>query len=134
MTKTKDDGTFKPIKLEDGSIYLATIKKTVNGTVRVLHVNDEIRAAARALLPTAQAMAESTAIRSAFYKYEHPQRSTQVAKDAQIAAAAAEQRASIIFHLANGESEWVGGFVDVSSWGEILRFFHQTPGVGSIKV
>ena len=111
---TTIDQTTLPVKFEDGSIFLATLKDVPGGVARVLFVNAEIRAAAHRLLTAAQAMAEATATRSSFYKSgNHPLRSSQNAKDAQAAADAAETRSVALCYLAKGESEWCDGFVDV---------------------
>ena len=131
---TTIDQTTLPVRFEDGSIFLATLKDVPGGVARVLFVNAEIRAAAHRLLTAAQAMAEATATRSSFYKSgNHPLRSSQNTRDAQAAADAAENRSVSLYYLAKGESEWSNGFVDVQDWRAMLQFFNQPLNVGSIK-
>jgi len=123
-----------PIKFEDGSAYLATTKTAPNGVVHLLQINEEIRTTAHRLLNAAQAMAESTALRNTFFQAnDNPLRGSQQASVAQIAADAAEKRATALYFLAKGESEWSDGHVDVHAWREMLQFFNQPLDVGSIK-
>lgn len=126
------------IRVDDGVSFLAQPVRMPGWafTAHAVVVTESIRQKALELLPGAQAMAASKATRVNFFSRSRESLGLEAAvafQQAEQEAAAAEQRAQMLFALAKQENVVGTRVIGVEQWREILAFFHQDMSVGAAQ-
>jgi hypothetical protein len=126
------------IRVDDGVSFLAEPVRMPGWafTAYAIVVTESVRQKALELLPSAQAMAASKATRVNFFSRSRESLGLEAAvafQEAEQEAAAAEQRAQMLFALAKQENVMGSRVIGVEQWREILAFFNQDLSVGAAQ-
>jgi hypothetical protein len=136
-------GEPTPITLEDGAVFLAAPVRSHGVSYRslALVLNPRIVDKAAELLVYAQAVDKAKATRLNFHRRARQARAennavgwdAEVYERDELEAAQARHRAAMLYALASGKNAFDKHVITVADWRDLLRVFHQSPDVGSVK-